>query len=45
MTEYRRCEECGAVLVENLETGSVYCKMCGWSPEKESKEDKINYVG
>ena len=45
MTEYKRCEECGAVLVKDLKTGSVHCIQCGWSPNEESEVERPEYIG
>jgi len=43
--KYETCEQCGAALVENLLTGSIYCKICGWSPQKDSEIKEPGYIG
>jgi hypothetical protein len=45
MDEYERCEICNAVLVRNILTDIIYCKLCGWSKNKESIDENPKYIG
>ena len=45
MDDYEHCEICGAVLVRNIMTDTTYCKMCGYSPNKESIDENPSYIG
>jgi len=42
---YETCVECGAVLVMNVLTGSIFCKICGWSPKRSSDTENPSYIG
>ena len=45
MDEYEKCIICGGVIVENMITKSIYCKLCGWSPQTESEQERPGYIG
>lgn len=45
MTQYKKCEVCGALLLKNKLTGEVCCELCGWSPNEESDRDEPIGVG
>ena len=48
MTEkYKKYDNCGVTLIQEVVSGKVYCPGCGYCPSEYAKTEKgdLNYVG